>query len=74
MSEVRSYRYHKLILNKREWNNCFIKYQLLDNISFLPTRVFGHFDGKSPYFYKPENKAELNYVVSKEPIRLPEIQ
>ena len=26
--------YHKLISNKREWNNCFIKYQTLDiNIS-----------------------------------------
>ena len=26
--------YHKLIFNKREWNNCFIKYQTLDkNIS-----------------------------------------
>ena len=23
-------RYHKLISNKREWNNCFIKYQTLD--------------------------------------------
>ena len=22
--------YHKLISNKREWNNCFIKYQTLD--------------------------------------------
>ena len=26
--------YHKLISNKRKWNNCFIKYQTLDkNIS-----------------------------------------
>ena len=25
--------YHKLISNKREWNNCFIKYQTLDKIS-----------------------------------------
>ena len=26
--------YHKLISNKREWNNCFIKYETLDkNIS-----------------------------------------
>ena len=26
--------YHKLISNKREWNNCFIKYRTLDkNIS-----------------------------------------
>ena len=24
--------YHKLISNKREWNNCFIKYQTLDKI------------------------------------------
>ena len=39
--------YHKLISNKREWNNCFIKYQTLDKnifeLYFLPTRVFGHF-------------------------------
>ena len=25
--------YHKLISNKCEWNNCFIKYQTLDKIS-----------------------------------------
>ena len=28
--------YHKLISNKREWNNCSIKYQILDkNISSI---------------------------------------
>ena len=27
--------YHKLISNKREWNNCFIKYQTLDKISWI---------------------------------------
>ena len=42
--------YHKLISNKREWNNSFIKYQTLEieylEFYFLPTRVFGHFEGK----------------------------
>ena len=41
---------HKLISNKLEWNNCFIKYLTLDKIYlefyFLPTRVFGHVEGK----------------------------
>ena len=42
--------YHKLISSKCEWNNCFIKYQTLGKIylefDFLPTEVFGHFEGK----------------------------
>ena len=43
--------YLKLIFNKCECNyDCFIKYQTLDNIiisryNFLPTQVFGHFEG-----------------------------
>ena len=42
--------YHNFIANKREWNNCFIKYQTLDTVylefQFLPTPVFGHFKVK----------------------------
>ena len=75
--------YHKLISNKREWNNCFIKYQTLDkNIS-------------NYIFYRQEFSAILwkkfsmikmlvsifrkvtvykIYTVSREPTRLPKIQ
>ena len=76
--------YHKLVSNKCEWNNCYIKYQTLDkNISNF-------------IFYRLEFSAIFNkvkfsviklsvsifgqtavykiYTVSREPIRLPEIQ
>ena len=75
--------YHKLISNKREWNNCFIKYQTLDK------NILNHI------FYQLEFLAILwtkfsvikllvsilgqttvykIYTVSREPIRLLEIQ
>ena len=46
--KVPSTEYLKLISNKHESNNHFIKYQTLHkNISnFLPTRVFGQIEGK----------------------------
>ena len=62
--------YYKLISNKCEWNNCFIKNQTLDkNISFyfLSIRVFGVFIFGQTAVYRI-------YTVSREPIRLPEFQ
>ena len=32
--------YHKLISNKREWNNCFIKYQTLDKFTKISGILF----------------------------------
>ena len=65
-----------------EWNSCFIKYQTLDQyleLYFLPTRVFGHFVEK---FSVSKNVSSIFgqataykiYTLSREPIRLPEIQ
>ena len=75
--------YHKLISNKREWNNCFINYQTLDKkyleFYFLPTRVFGHFEGKcsviklSVSIFRQTTGYRI-YTVSREPIRFGEIQ
>ena len=77
--------YHKLISNKREWDNCFVKYQILQldkkylPFYFLPTRVFDHYEGKlfviklSVSIFGQTTGYRL-YTVSKEPIRLLEIQ
>ena len=44
--------YHKLISNKREWNNCFIKYQTLDkkisNFIFFRLEFSANLGGNFP--------------------------
>ena len=73
----------KLISNKREWNNCFIKYNTLDKkyleFYFLPTPVFGHFEGtfsvkQLAVSIFGQTTGYRIYTVSREPIRLLEIQ
>ena len=74
--------YHKLISNKCEWNNCFIKYQTLDkNISnYIFYRLqfsailwtkFSVIMLVSIFGQTTEYKI---YTLSREPIRIPEIQ
>ena len=72
-----------LISNKREWNNCFIKYQTLykKNLKFyfLPTRVFDHFEEEIPIIKLSvsifgQTTGYKVFSVSREPFRLPEIQ
>ena len=45
--------YHKLISNKREWNNCFIKYQTLDknisNFIFFRLEFSANLGGNFPW-------------------------
>ena len=75
--------YHKLISNKREWNNCFIKYQTLDkNIS---NYIFYRLEF-SAILWKNFSVTKMLvsifgqitvykiYTVSREPIRLTKIQ
>ena len=62
---------------------CFLKYQTRDKkyleFYFLPTRVFSHFEGKfsmrklSVSIFG-QTTGSMIYTVSREPIRLPEIQ
>ena len=44
--------YHKLISNKREWNNCFIEYQTLDkkisNFIFFRLEFSANLGGNFP--------------------------
>ena len=75
--------YHKLISNKREWNNCFIKYQTLDkNIS---NYIFYRLEFLAILWTKfsviimlisifGQTTVCKIYTLSREPIRLPEIQ
>ena len=53
--------YHKLMSNKREWNNCSIKYQTLDknisNFIFYQLEFFGHFCSNAMLDYNNNNKA-----------------
>ena len=75
--------YHKLISNKREWNNCFIKYQTQDkNISNC---IFYRLEFSAILWKKVsvikmlvsifgQTTVYKIYTVSREPIRLPEIQ
>ena len=75
--------YHKLISKKREWNNCLLNSWIrISRISIffsLPSRVFGHFEAKfsaiklsvSTFW---QTTGYRIYTVSREPIRLPEIQ
>ena len=74
--------YHKLISNKREWNNCFIKYQTLEKIFrtiFSTNSSFRPFCGKI-FVIKMlvsifgQITVYKIYTVSTEPIRLPKIQ
>ena len=75
--------YHKLIFNKREWINCFVKYQTLEKIfriiNFLTTSVFCHFEGKcSVINLSVSIFAQITgyrtYTTSREQIRLLETQ
>ena len=75
--------YHKLISNKRERNNCFIKYQTLDknisNFHFYRLQFSATFEGKFPVITLSvtvfgQTTGYRIYTANREPIRLPEIQ
>ena len=75
--------YHKLISNKREWNNCFIKYQTLDKnilnyifyrLEFLAILWTKFSVIKILVSIIGQTTVYKIYTVSREPIRLPEIQ
>ena len=75
--------YHKLISNKREWNNCFIKYQTLDKnilnyifyrLEFLAILWTKFSVIKMLVSIFGQTIVYKIYTVSREPIRLPEIQ
>ena len=70
------------MFKKREWKNCFIKYQTLDKISRilnLPTPVFSHFEGKFSVMKLSvsilgKTAGYRIYTMSRKPIRLQEIK
>ena len=75
--------YHKLKSNKREWNNCFIKYQTLDKnilnyifyrLEFLAILWTKFSVIKMLVSIFGQTIVYKIYTVSREPIRLPEIQ
>ena len=82
--DSRQVSFHKLISNKREWNNCFIKYQTLDKntLNFVFYRLeflTGHFKRKFSVIklsvsILAQTIVYRIYTVSREPIRLPESQ
>ena len=70
--------YHKLISNKRKWDNCFIKYQTLDVVyvevlSVNPCKYLESIVSRSVSIFGQTAGYRI-YTVSREPIRLPEMQ
>ena len=76
--------YHKLVSNKHEWNNCFIKYKTLDfvYVEVLNVNPCKHRDcilllavsnaecrGQFAYLDKLHDIGDAIYIVSREPIR-----